>query len=152
MQALFFVGAIQCVQPLSSMSPALCPRPPAHCGVMTMKRFLFALVASVLALACATQAGAQRNFPEQAKRGDMKAYEYPSMKIDDKTFRLSPGSRIFNENNLIIMPASLQIQAAPVMYMLDTRGDLSSIWLLTRDEAARIAPPQPPQPPPRPQK
>jgi len=119
---------------------------------MTMKNLLLTLLASMLALACATQAGAERNFPEQAKRGDMTAYQYPSMKIGDNVYRLSPGSRIFNYNNLIIMPASLETQAAPVMYMLDTRGDLSSIWLLTEDEAARIASPQPPAPPPRPQK
>jgi hypothetical protein len=120
--------------------------------MMTMKNLLFALLASVLALACATLAGAERNFPEQARRGDMNAFDYPSMKIGDKVYRLSPGSRIFNQSNLIIMPASLEIQDAPVMYMLDTRGNLSSIWLLTGEEAARIAPPQPPRPPPRPQK
>jgi hypothetical protein len=119
---------------------------------MTMKKFLFVLVASLLALAFATHAAAERNFPEQARRGDMKAYEYPSMKIGDKVYRLSPGSRIFNQHNLIIMPAALQIQAAPVMYTLDIRGDLASLWLLTGDEAARIAPPQPPAPLPRPQK
>ena len=61
-----------------------------------------------------------------------------SMKIGDKTYRLSPGSRIFNRHNLIIMPASLQTQTAPVMYTLDIRGDLASVWLLTGDEAARI--------------
>ncbi len=102
-----------------------------------MQKFLIVLLASMLSLVCATQAGAERVFPQQAKRGDMKAYEYPSMKIGDNIYRLSPGSRIFNEQNLIIMPASLQIQAAPVMYTLDIRGDLSSIWLLSVDEAAR---------------
>ena len=109
---------------------------------MTMKKFLFALLASVLVLACATQARADRNFPQQATRGDMKAYEYPAMKIGDKTYRLSPGSRIFNRHNLIIMPASLQIQTAPIMYTLDIRGDLASVWLLTDDEAARHPLPQ----------
>jgi len=113
-------------------------RSPAYSGVMTMKKFLFALLASVLALACATQACAERVFPQQATRGDMKAYDYPSMKIGDKTYRLSPGSRIFNRNNLIITPASLQTQTAPVMFTLDIRGDLASIWLLNGDEAARI--------------
>jgi hypothetical protein len=118
---------------------------------MTMKNFLFALLAA-LTILTATQASAERNFPEQAKRGDMKAYEYPSMKIGDNIYRLSPGSRIFNQSNLIITPASLQVQAAPVMYTLDIRGDLSSIWMLTDEEAARLPSPQPPQPLPHPQK
>ena len=112
-----------------------------------MKKFLFALLASVLALACATQACAERVFPERARRGDMKAYDYPSMKIGDKIYRLSPGSRIFNRNNLIIMPASLQTQTAPVMYTLDMRGDLASIWLLSEEEAARLPLPPAPKPP-----
>ena len=117
-----------------------------------MKKFLFALLASVLALACATQACAERVFPEQARRGDMKAYDYPSMKIGDKIYRLSPGSRIFNRNNLIIMPASLQTQTAPVMYTLDMRGDLASIWLLSKEEAARLPLPAAPKPPGGPNK
>src|SRR5882672_3177027 len=107
-----------------------------------MQKTVFAIVALLLALACATQAWAERNFPEQAKRGDLKAYEYPSMKIGDQVYRLAPGSRIFNQQNLIIMPASLQVQTAPVMYILDTSGDLSRIWLLTEDEAAQHPPPK----------
>jgi hypothetical protein len=109
----------------------------AYSGAMTMQKFLIVLLASMLTLVCATQAGAEREFPEQAKRGDMKGYEYPSLKIGDIIYRLSPGSRIFNRHNLIIMPASLQIQTAPIMYTLDIRGDLSSVWLLTDDEAAQ---------------
>ena len=100
-----------------------------------MQRFLFAFVAAVLALACVTQASAERNFPQQARRGDLKAYYYPSMKIGDNIYRLAAGSRIYNQQNLIIMPASLQVQTAPVMYLLDLSGNLSRIWLLTRDEA-----------------
>ena len=112
--------------------------PPAVSGVMTtMQKFLSAFLGSILALACATQACAERVFPEQAQRGDMKAYEYPSMKIGDNIYRLAAGSRIINQQNLIVMPASLQTQTAPVMYILDVGGDLSRIWLLTRDEAAQ---------------
>ncbi len=114
-----------------------------------MKKFLLALLAPALVLACATLAFADRNFPEQALRGDIKAYQYPAMKIGDRIYRLSPGSRIFNRHNLIIMPASLQVQTAPIMYTLDTRGDLASVWLLTLEEASRHPLPKPaplPQP------
>ena len=103
-----------------------------------MKTIQHACFAAILVLAGATQAFAERTFPEQAQRGELKAYEYPSMKIGDNVYRLSPGSRIFNQQNLIIMPASLQVQTAPVMYLLDMSGDLSRIWLLTGEEAARL--------------
>jgi hypothetical protein len=102
-----------------------------------MNKFQLACFAAILFLAGATQAFAERVFPEQAKRGELKAYEYPLMKIGDNVYRLSPGSRIFNQQNLIIMPASLQVPTAPVMYMLDMSGALSRVWLLTGEEAAR---------------
>jgi hypothetical protein len=120
-------------------------------GVITVQKILLALIVSALASLCTMPAWAERNFPQTATRGDMTAYQYPAMKIGDNVYRLSPGSRIFNEKNLIIMPASLQIQAAPVMYQLDTRGDLAKVWLLTADEALRYpAPPAaiPVNPPP----
>ena len=103
-----------------------------------MRKIQLACFAAILVLAGATQAFAERTFPEQAKRGELKAYEYPSMKIGDDVYRLSAGSRIFNQQNLIIMPASLLVQTAPVMYLLDTSGDLSRIWLLTGEEAERL--------------
>ena len=122
-------------------------KPPAYSGVMSMRKIQFACVAAVLVLAGATQGFAERTFPEQAKRGELKAYEYPAMRIGDKVYRLSPGSRIFNQKNLIIMPASLQAQTAQVMYMLDMTGNLSRIWLLSDEEAARLPVPEQPAPP-----
>ena len=116
-----------------------------------MQKTLLAFVVAVLALLCTAHAWAERNFPQTATRGDMTAYQYPAMKISDNVYRLSPGSRIFNEKNLIIMPASLQTQTAPVMYELDTRGDLAKVWLLTAEEALRYPPPPaaiPVNPPP----
>jgi len=107
-----------------------------------MNRIQLVCLAAILVLAGATQAFAERNFPEQARRGELNAYEYPLMKIGDNVYRLSPGSRILNQQNLIIMPASLRVQTAPVMYMLDMSGDLSRIWLLTGDEAARLPAPK----------
>ncbi len=78
-----------------------------------------------------------RNFPEKAKRGEIKSHSYPYVKIGDKTFRLAAGGRIFNQQNLVIMPASLQSQTAQIMYTTDMNGNLSRVWLLTAEEAAR---------------
>ncbi len=103
-----------------------------------MKNLRFVCVAGFFLLMAATHAHAERTFPEQARRGELKAYEYPAMKIGGKTYRLSPGSRIINEQNRIIMPASLQVQSAPVMYMLDMGGELVKVWLLTAEEAKRL--------------
>ncbi|HVY07280.1 MAG TPA: hypothetical protein VHB46_15010 [Burkholderiales bacterium] len=100
-----------------------------------MQKFLSLLIGVVMATCCAMAAWADRTFPQTARRGDMKAFQYPAMKIGDKVLRLSPGSRIFNEQNLLILPVALQKQYAPVMYLLDMQGDLSQVWLLSAEEA-----------------
>jgi hypothetical protein len=50
---------------------------------------------------------------------------------------MSAGGRIFSQQNLIIMPVSLQQQTAQIMYSVDVNGQLSAIWLLTPPEAAK---------------
>ena len=130
---------------LNQLSVCACRRSGQY-GVITVQRFLLAFLVSILALLCSAHAWAERNFPQNALRGDMKGYEYPAMKIGDRIYRLSPGSRIFNEQNRIVMPASLESRKTPIMYQLDMRGDLSQVWLLTADEALRFPPPREPIP------
>jgi hypothetical protein len=77
-----------------------------------------------------------REFPQDARRGTIESHEYPYYRIDKETYRMSAGGRIFNEQNLIIVPVSLPRGKAEIMYRLDTRGELFAIWLLTSDEAA----------------
>ena len=116
-----------------------------------MQKFLLAFIVSFMALLCTAPAWAERNFPQTAMRGDMKAFKYPAIKIGDRSYRLSPGSRIYNKQNLIIMPVAVQNTPTPIMYMLDTRGDVSQVWLLTATEALLHPPtraPIPVNPPP----
>jgi hypothetical protein len=102
-----------------------------------MRKLLMCGVATLLA-AAATVALAQRTFPQNAVRGELKAYEYPDMRIGSKDLRLTPGTRIYNEHNLIVMPASLASRKAPLMYTLDFSGNLGEIWLLSAEEARSI--------------
>ncbi|UCD69177.1 MAG: hypothetical protein JSW48_03560 [Betaproteobacteria bacterium] len=83
-----------------------------------------------------TPAQAARDFPQDARRGTLNAHQYPNYRIGTTTYRLGAGGRIFNEQNLIVMPASLPDRKAEVMYRIDFQGYLSEIWLLTREEAA----------------
>ena len=80
-------------------------------------------------------AQAARDFPQDALRGTLTAHAYPNYRIGSATYRLAPGGRIFNEQNLIVMPASLPARKAEIMYRLDYQGYLSEVWLLTREEA-----------------
>ena len=89
---------------------------------------------SVSSLLCWSVAEAARDFPQNAKRGTITEHQYPHYKIDSSIYRIAAGGRIINQQNLIIMPVSFHGKAE-VMYRLDNRGELSAIWLLTREEA-----------------
>jgi len=91
------------------------------------------LLASLLWIDTATAA---RDFPPGARRGTLVAHQYPQYQIGSVTYRMAAGGRIYNRQNLIIMPASLQQQSAEVVYRLDLSGQISAIWLLTPEEAA----------------
>jgi hypothetical protein len=90
---------------------------------------LLALVASPGTLSAA------RTLPKDARFGKLTAFTYPYASIDGKVLRMTPGAKIYNEQNLIIMPAAMR-QRAKVLYRLDSVGNLSALWLLTEHEAA----------------
>jgi hypothetical protein len=95
-----------------------------------------ALLGCVLALGAPPGAvSAARNLPKDARFGKLTAFTYPYASIGGKALRMSPGAKIYNEQNLIIMPVAMR-QQAKVLYRLDNAGSLSAIWLLTEHEAA----------------
>lgn len=75
------------------------------------------------------------SIPPSAVYGELQSFDFPSATIDNRTLHLAPGARIFNQQNLIILPASAPQQAS-VMYRLDINGDVREIWLLSAEEAA----------------
>ncbi len=114
-------------------------------------------MAAILGLAaCMLSAAAwpQRQLPQDARFGEMTRFAYPQVVISKRTFHMAPGARIYNQQNLIIMPVAMPPRAN-VLFEVDTAGHLSGIWLLTAQEAARYkkpvlptkAPPKPPADP-----
>ncbi len=99
---------------------------------------MFAL-ATVLGLLLPTSTGAQQTRPVQlpadARFGELKGLAYPVARIGKDSLRLAPGARIYNTQNLIVMPASVT-GTGPVLYTLDIQGDVAQLWLLTPEEAA----------------
>jgi len=77
-----------------------------------------------------------RPFPPAALRGKMTPGYAPDVTIDGKPRQLSPSSRIFNQDNLIEMPAALRGKDLVVNYTVDGMGYIDRIWILTGDEAA----------------
>jgi len=104
---------------------------------MRTSRFLFFFL---LALSGFAAHAFERPFPAIAKRGTLSTANYPTITINGKERRLSPGAWIRNERNTIDMPASLAGREFTVNYTENSGGDIDRIWILNPEEA-RATPP-----------
>ena len=76
-----------------------------------------------------------RQFPKQALRGNLVVMGTPQVVLDGKPDRLSPGSRIRNTRNMIVMPSSVKGKALVVNYVREPNGLIHEVWILTEKEA-----------------
>ena len=79
--------------------------------------------------------GLVRQFPAAAKRGTLEVTQPPNILINGLAERLSPGARIKNSNNMIVLSGSLIGQAVLVNYLRDPQGQIHEVWLLNPAEA-----------------
>ncbi|MCD6734315.1 MAG: hypothetical protein LT103_12065 [Burkholderiaceae bacterium] len=87
------------------------------------------------ALACWLPASAQgtRSFPQAARPGRFAVRVFPEAMLDGQSVRLSAGARIYDQRNMIVMPASLS-GSFDALVERDPVGDISRVWLLTPEE------------------
>ena len=76
-----------------------------------------------------------RPFPQDTKRGTMTPALCPAIVIDGTARTLSPGARIWNQDNLSQTPASLRGSDFTVNYTENTQGEIERVWILTQEEA-----------------
>jgi len=113
------------------------------------RRALFALAASlslplVLSLAAPSDALAQmaivREAPKDVVLGKMTVLATPAIDMSGKPDRLSPGSRIHDVRNMLVLPGALTGRTVPVVYRReDTTGLVHEVWILTPDEYTRLS-------------
>jgi hypothetical protein len=101
-------------------------------------RHLSALLLLCASLAAVQVVDAQRQLPQESKYAKGAKLNYPFVKVGKEVLRLSPGSKIYNDQNLIIMPATAPA-SADVLYRVDINGEISQIWLLTPEESKAAA-------------
>ena len=79
-----------------------------------------------------------RDFPPLSKPGTLRGFERPLVKIGSKTYRLAPAARIFDQDNRLIQPTTLDT-GVKVVYKLEAQtGYVHAIWLLAPDETVTI--------------
>ena len=100
--------------------------------------FRCALAAAVaLGIAAPAAAQMQRTFPQNTLRGAIVFGNYPQITLNGLATQLAPGSRVRNQDNMIVMAASLAGGRARVNYTLDMGGaQVRDVWILRPAEAA----------------
>ena len=81
---------------------------------------------------------AQRQLPQDGKYVKKAQFNYPFVKLGKEILRLAVGGKIYNEQNLIIMPNTAP-GTADVFYRVDINGEISQIWILTAEESKAAA-------------
>jgi hypothetical protein len=77
---------------------------------------------------------AVRQFPAAALRGEMVVRTAPIISMDSKPDRLSPGARIRDANNMLVMSGALVEQTLVVNYLRENTGLVHQVWILNSEE------------------
>jgi hypothetical protein len=79
-------------------------------------------------------APATRKFPATALRGMLKVVQTPEILIDGQPERLSPGSRIRDLSNRLVLSASITGQEFIVNFVRNPFGEVHEVWILSDAE------------------
>jgi len=104
-----------------------------------MNRWIRILVTSSALLAgLAVAQGIRREAPKDVVLGQLVVTAPPQVTMDGKPDRLSPGSRIRDLNNMLVLSGSIVGKQLPVVYRRDGAGLVHEVWILTEAEYAKL--------------
>jgi hypothetical protein len=104
-----------------------------------MKRCVIFLFLGLAVLAGAAFAqGMQRSAPKDVVPGLMTVTQPPVITMDGKPDRLSPGARIRDLNNMLVLSGTIAGRTIPVVYRRDAAGLVHEVWQLTNEEYAKL--------------
>ena len=84
-----------------------------------------------------------RQFPKEARRGELVVLTAPDIAMDSKPDRLSPAVRIRDINNQLVLSGTLANQRLVVNYVRDNTGLVHNVWVLNSEEVKQKMPGQP---------
>ncbi len=100
-----------------------------------MNRWTAPLVATLAFAATAVCAQTmRREVPADVQAARLVITLPPQALLDGQPVRLSPGARIRNTQNLLLLSGNVAGQDLPVLYRRDALGLLSELWLLSEAE------------------
>ena len=114
----------------------------------TAKLLSFLSCLALLALTSAAQAQSGnpdlniRSFPPDAKRGELVVLGAPDIAMDGKADRLSPGARIRDAGNALVLSGAMVNTKLIVNYTRDNLGLVQNVWVLNAEEIKQKMPGQ----------
>jgi hypothetical protein len=82
--------------------------------------------------------GIQRSAPKDVVPGRLVVTAPPQITMDGKPQQLSPGSRIRDLNNMLVLSGGIVGKELPVVYRRDAAGLVHEVWMLTDDEYRKL--------------
>jgi hypothetical protein len=86
----------------------------------------------------ASAQGIRREAPKDVVLGKMTVSLPPQITLDGKPDQLSPGSRIRDLNNMLVLSGGLAGKTFPVVYRRDAAGLVHEAWILTDAEYTKL--------------
>ena len=115
------------------------PRSGAARALRLYLKVLAALLASVLVGLAAAPARAQiRRIPEDARLATLKLGVFPDAELNGKAVKLGPGVRIYNQDNIIVVPSTVKDARLVVAYVTGSLGEVVAAWILKDAEYQQI--------------
>ena len=107
-------------------------------GLRLLRRLAALAVLGAAALSAPVSAQiVQRAVPDNTLRATIAPVTDMIVSLDGSQVLLSPSAQIRDWNNFIIVPSALPPGGALADYQVDANGQLTRVWLLTPEEAAR---------------
>ena len=104
---------------------------------------LAALLISAASAQTEVSAPTLRTFPKDVKRGELVVVSAPDIAMNGKPDRLSPGVRIRDARNNLVLSGTLTNQTLVVNYVRDNTGLVHNVWVLSSEEIKQKMPGQP---------
>jgi hypothetical protein len=93
---------------------------------------------TLIPLLPAAAQGFVREAPKDVVHGHLVITAPPQVTLDGKPDRLSPGSRIRDTNNMLLLSGTVVGQMLPVVYRRDSAGLIHEVWVLTPQEDEKL--------------
>jgi hypothetical protein len=98
---------------------------------------------ALLGLSLAATVASAQNFVREAPK-DVKpaviavSATPPIIAVDGKPDRLSPGARVRDRNNMLVLSGALAGKSLYTVYRRDSAGLVHEVWLLDEEEYAKV--------------